>query len=207
MTLPVIRTAIAYYSARGHTEKLASAVAEGACEVKDATADLIALDALTTNSWAIFESAHAMIFGSPTYMGGASSVFKKFAEQTLEAFADRQRWREKVAAGFTHSQAMSGDKLHTLQYFTILAAQHGMVWVNLDLHPGWSSAKGSVTDLNRLGSWLGAMSQSNGDTPLEESPNSGDLATARYLGRRVATVARQLAAGRMALGANKDEMS
>jgi NAD(P)H dehydrogenase (quinone) len=197
--LQVVRAAIAYYSARGHTRKLASAVTEGVGEVKDATADLIPLNALTTDSWVILENAHALIFGSPTYMGGVSSVFKKFAEQTLEAFADNQRWQEKVAAGFTHSQAMSGDKLHTLQYFTILAAQHGMIWVNLDLRPGWCSAKGSVADMNRLGSWLGAMSQSNGDAPLEESPNAGDLATARHLGRRAANVARQLLVGRKTL--------
>jgi NAD(P)H dehydrogenase (quinone) len=60
-------------------------------------------------------------------MGGVSAVFKAFAEQSLRPWLDNLRWRDKVAAGFTHSQAMSGDKLHTLQYFTILAAQHGML--------------------------------------------------------------------------------
>jgi hypothetical protein len=32
---------------------------------------------------------------------------------------------------------MSGEKLNLLQYFSILAVQHGMVWVNLDVHSNW----------------------------------------------------------------------
>jgi hypothetical protein len=40
-------------------------------------------------------------------------------------------------AGFTQSPAMSGEKLNLLQYFSILAVQHGMVWVNLGVHSNW----------------------------------------------------------------------
>jgi len=54
-----------------------------------------------------------------------------------------------LADGFTHSQAMSGDNLYALHYFTILAAQHGMIWVPLDLYPGSCSSAGATTDLNR----------------------------------------------------------
>lgn len=99
---------------------------------------------------------------------------------------------------------MSGDKLHVLQYFTILAAQHGMVWVPLDLYPGWCSRTGAITDLNRLGGWLGAISQSDREASLDEAPNAGDLATARHLGKRVADVARQILAGRHALEASAE---
>ncbi len=137
------------------------------------------------------------MFGCPTYMGGPSAVFKAFAEASLQAWLDNLRWRDKVAAGFTHSQAMSGDKLNTLQYFTILAAQHGMHWVNLDLYPGWCSQDSSIKDHNRLGAWLGVMSQSNREVE-DASLNEGDLRTASYLGRRVATVTWQLARGRVA---------
>lgn len=59
-------------------------------------------------------------------------------------------------------QAMSGDELNTLQYFSLLAAQHGMLWTNVDLLPGWCWEGSSTDDLNRLGGWLGVMSQSNG---------------------------------------------
>jgi NAD(P)H dehydrogenase (quinone) len=196
---PAVRVAIAYHSVRGHVARLAHAVAEGVHQVPEAIADLVALDTLTDTSWALFDRADALVFGCPTFMGGVSAVFKAFAEASLRPWIDNLRWRNKLAGGFTHSQAMSGDKLHALQYFTILAAQHGMIWVPLDLYPGSCSSAGTITDLNRLGAWLGAMSQSDRDAALEVAPNAGDLETARYLGRRVAQVTRQVLTGRRVL--------
>lgn len=196
-----IRVAVVYHSKGGHVAKLAQAVADGARRVCGVEATLWCLDQLPPALWDALDAADAIVFGAPTYMGGASATFKAFADATLPAWLDHLRWRHKVAAGFTHSQAMSGDKLHTLQYFSTLAAQHGMVWVTLDLHPGWCTSAGRITDLNRLGGWLGVMSQSNGDGPLDENPGPGDLETARHLGKRVATVTRQLSLGRRTLGA------
>lgn len=46
-----------------------------------------------------------------------------------------QLWRNKIAAGFTNSGAMHGDKLHSLVTMALFAAQHGMIWVGLDLFP------------------------------------------------------------------------
>jgi len=193
---PTIRVAIAYHSVRGHVARLAGAVADGVVEVPDTVVDLVALDSLTPASWEILDGADALVFGCPTYMGGPSTVFKAFAEESLRVWLDDLRWRHKVATGFTHSQALSGDKLSTLQYFTILAAQHGMVWVALDLYPGTAGTTGL---LNRLGAWLGAMSQSDHDAPIDASPPAGDLETARHLGRRVARVARDIIVGRHVL--------
>jgi NAD(P)H dehydrogenase (quinone) len=101
-----------------------------------------------------------------------------------------------VAAGFTHSQALRGDKLNTLQYFTILAAQHGILWVTLDLYPAIAGATGI---LNRLGAGLGAASPSDHETSLDSAPPVGDLETAQHLGRRVAQVTRDLFVGRHVL--------
>jgi NAD(P)H dehydrogenase (quinone) len=202
---PAVRVAVAYHSVRGHVAKLAHAVAEGVDQVPAATVDLVALDVLTDTSWTLFDRADALIFGCPTFMGGVSAVFKAFAEASLRPWIDNLRWRNKVAGGFTHSQAMSGDKLHTLQYFTILAAQHGMIWVPLDLYAGWCSSAGAITDLNRLGAWLGATSQSDRDAPLEIAPNARDLETARHLGRRVAQVTCQVLTGRRVLGGAVEE--
>lgn len=187
---PPIRVAIAYHSLQGHVAKLARAVADGVGEVPGAITHPVTLDALTAASWETIDRADAIVFGCPTYMGGASAVFKTFAEQSLRPWLDNLRWRHKVAAGFTHSQALSGDKLHTLQYFTILAAQHGMLWVTLDAYAG------GPTDMNRLGAWLGVISQSERDTPVDVAPPASDLATARHLGRRVAQVTRDLLIGR-----------
>jgi multimeric flavodoxin WrbA len=131
-------------------------------------------------------------------MGGPSSVFKAFAEAYLPIWASRG-WSDKIAAGFTHSQAMSADKLNTLQYFSLLAAQHGMLWTNVDLLLGWCREGSSTDDLNRLGGWLGVMSQSNGGSDPELNPRESDLLTAEHLGGRVADVARALRSGRALL--------
>lgn len=194
-----------FHSDGGHVEKLARSAAAGAAQTSGATASLHSLDELTDSLWAVLEAADAVIFGCPTYMGGPSAVFKRFAEASLPIWAQRE-WTAKVAAGFTHSQAMSGDKLNTLEYFSILAAQHGMIWVNLDLLPGWCGEEASIDDLNRLGSWLGVMSQSNGDGPIEANPRAGDLATARHLGALVAATTRALAVGRAHAYADAGEL-
>jgi hypothetical protein len=38
-----------------------------------------------------------------------------------------------------------------------------MIWIGLGLMPGNNSSGGKLDDLNRLGSFLGAMAQSNAD--------------------------------------------
>jgi len=194
-----VKVAVAYYSQRGHVARLAAAVAEGAQRIQDIQVSTWSVVTLTPELWKALDAADALVFGAPTYMGGPAAAFKAFADASLSAWLDDLRWRHKIAAGFTHSQAMSGDKLNTLQYFSILAAQHGMLWVTLDLYPGWCTSSGRITDRNRLGGWLGVMSQSNGDGPTEENPGIGDLETACYLGERVARVASELVAGRRAI--------
>jgi NAD(P)H dehydrogenase (quinone) len=189
------RVTVAFHSDRGHIEKLARSLAAGAAELEGVTASVHPVDELTDGMWDALDASDAIVFGSPTYMGGPSAVFKRFADASLPIWV-RRGWTSKVAAGFTHSQAMSGDKLNTLQYFNILAAQHGMVWVNLDLLPGWCRQDASIDDLNRLGSWLGAMSQSDGDGPLAVNPRPSDLQTAHHLGRQVAGVTLALVLGR-----------
>jgi NAD(P)H dehydrogenase (quinone) len=64
------------------------------------------------------------------------------------------KWRDKIAGRFTNAASQSGDKLNTLTDFVVFAMQHGMIWVSLDVLPGNNSSKGSVEDINRLGSFL-----------------------------------------------------
>jgi len=71
---------------------------------------------------------------------------------------------------------------------SILAAQMGMIWVGGGDPPGNNWSGGSVDDVNRLGSWLGAMGQSNGDQTAEEAPIKGDRLTAERLGQRVGSI-------------------
>lgn len=177
-----------------------------------------------TQAWASDSSEtlalYAIIFGSPTYFGSLSAEMKRSLEGTVDRWVDGPRWRDKLAAGFTNSKTMSGDKLNTLFDLAAFAAQHGMIWVGLDLYPGWHTADpagsnvrtlpagapqmaaGGPTgahDLNRLGSWFGAMSQANSDESPNQTPPSSDLATGEHLGRRVAELATVMARGRKAV--------
>ena len=178
--------AIVYHSGFGHTKVQAEAVAAGASSVAAVQVHLIATDEAEANT-AILNAADAIVFGSPTYMGSASAKFKEFMEWSSKIWYGRG-WKDKLAAGFTVSASQSGDKLAVLQQLSGFAAQHGMVWVGLDLLPGNNSSKGSVDDLNRLGSFLGAMAQSNADQG-PEGVTEADRKTAEHLGRRVAEAA------------------
>lgn len=175
---------IVYDSGYGHTAKQAQAVAEGVHQVPGAEAKLIAV-ADGPIPWETLEASDAIIFGSPTYNGLVSARLKQFMEDSTKLVWMTQKWRNKIAAGFTNSGAMHGDKLNSLISMTLFAAQHGMIWVGLDLFPGRSSG-----EPNRIGGWLGAMAQSNDESP-EFSPNDSDLKTAAYLGQRVAQTARR----------------
>jgi len=192
--------AIVYHSGYGHTARQAQAVHVGAASVDGITAHLVSIEgpeSTSTPPWALLEQCDAIIFGTPTYMGGPSASFKGFQDATSRSvFAAGMKWKDKLAAGFTNSAARSGDKLASLQQIAIFAAQHGMHWINLGLPPANNSSKGSEQDLNRLGFFLGAAAQSNADEGADLAPPIADLLTAEHLGRRVATVALQFAAGR-----------
>lgn len=194
--MPDITIAIVYHSGYGHTAKQAEAVARGAESVAGATAELVAVDGANT-PWHLLEGCDAIIFGSPTYMGGPSAGFKAFQDATSSTvFAAGNKWKDKIAAGFTNSASRSGDKLATLIQFSIFAAQLGMHWVNLGLPPANNSTTGSETDLNRLGFFLGAGAQSNADEGPDVAPPEADLLTAEHLGRRVAETTLQFVRGR-----------
>jgi NAD(P)H dehydrogenase (quinone) len=182
----------------GHTASLAAAVRAGAGRVPGTEVSHVDVDRITTRQWHGLDAADAIIFGSPTYMGTASAAFHAFAEASGKRWLTR-RWQDKLAAGFTNSGSMAGDKSSTLGYFSTLAAQHGMIWVSLGLAAGWNSSSGSEFDLNRLGFYQGAAAQSNVDDKTRVMHKS-DLATAEHLGRRVAELARVVVAGRRALG-------
>ncbi len=181
--------AIVYHSGYGHTQRQAQAVAEGA----GATAHLVAIDAegnLPEGAWEQLNGADAIIFGSPTYMGGASWQFKKFADASSKAWFS-QAWKNKVFAGFTNSASTTGDKASTMSYFTTLAMQHGGLWVGTGMLPSNSKAA-TRNDVNWIGASAGAMATTPSDASVSEML-PGDLETSRQFGARVAEVARKLA--------------
>ena len=184
-----IQVAIAYHSGYGHTEVLANAVAAGV-EKAGGVAQLVSVADLEKVDWSALDKADAIVFGSPTYMGSVSGQFKAFMDASAKIWF-AQGWSSKLAAGFTNSASYSGDKLNTLVQMTIFAAQHGMNWVSLGLPPGNNSSEGSPEDLNRLGSFLGAMAQSDADLGPDVTPPTADRLTAEALGERVAKAAQR----------------
>ncbi len=192
------KVAVVYHSGYGHTAEVAKAVARGAAGIAGIDAQLISVADIAKH-WQDLDAADAIIFGAPTYMGGVSAPFKGFMDASSKVWMT-QGWKDKIAAGFTHSGSQGGDKFNTVTQLFTLAMQHGMIWTGLGLLPGNNSSKGGVNDLNRLGSSTGSLTQSNVDQGAEAIPAS-DIKTAEHLGRRVALITLQFAGERVAVPA------
>ncbi|PTQ87931.1 flavodoxin family protein [Agitococcus lubricus] len=189
------KIAIAYHSGYGHTKKQAEAVAAGA-QAAGAEVSLISVADISDADWATLEAADAIIFGAPTYMGSVSGVFKVFADASSKPWF-QQKWKNKIAAGFTNSASMNGDKYATVQYLWTLAMQHGMIWVGTGLLPANSKAA-TRNDINYLAGFGGAFAQSPSDASPDEGPLAGDLETAKLFAARVVEVTEQFIKGRTA---------
>ena len=174
---------ILYHSGYGHTANQAAAVHAGSSSVPGITSHLISVADIEQH-WDKLNTADAIIFGAPTYMGSLSAEFKKFMEASSRLWMT-QAWKNKLAAGFTNSASLNGDKFNSITQLVVFAGQHGMLWVPLGLLPAnTSSAKRD--DLNRMGGFLGAYAQSDSDASAASAPPAGDLATATHLGQHVA---------------------
>lgn len=189
--------AIVYFSGSGHTQLMAEAVQRGAASNGQVQSELLPIDGRDIQGGrfenkALLEKlnrADAIIFGTPTYMGGVAAQFKAFADATGGIWFS-QGWKDKLAAGFTHSGSPSGDKLSTLQYLSLFAAQHGMLWVGNGEFP--SHYLGKSDGVNRLGATLGVMGFTSQPPGTAPEVHDGDLLTAEALGRRVASYVQKL---------------
>jgi multimeric flavodoxin WrbA len=185
----MVKVAIVYHSRYGHTEKQAQSVEKGVASVEGVEAKLFKATELTSDPTQL-NDYDAIIFGSATYMGSASSELKAFMEASSRLWA-KQEWKDKIAAGFTNSLSLSGDKLNTLMQISIFAMQHGMIWVGVgDLNQSPDGQSGKPDAINRTGTFLGAIAQSDNASP-EVTPPSGDLKTAELLGKRVAEITKK----------------
>lgn len=198
--------AIVYFSGSGHTHLTAEAIAEGVRKTGNHVELLrIKGEQIINGRWQddeIMEKldrADAIVFGSPTYMGGVAAQFKAFLDASSSAWFSR-KWKDKIAAGFTHSGSLSGDKQGTLIYLSIYAAQQGMVWVGAGDLP--SQYLGKTDGVNRLGSFLGIMGQTiMSMTGGEAILDSGDRLTAEYFGQRIAEATKRWNLAQVAIAA------
>lgn len=184
----MVHVVVIFHSGYGHTKRMAQSVLGGVSQVEGVNAHFIEIDKdgnIPENAFEILKAADGIIFGSPTYMGGPSWQFKKFADASSKPWG-AQEWKDKIAAGFTNSASINGDKHSTLHYFITLAMQHSMIWVGTGMMAANSKAA-TRNDINYMGSFAGAMAQSPSDASVDEMP-PGDLETAKQFGARIASI-------------------
>jgi len=183
------KVAIIYFSETDTTHKLAMAVGEGCASIANTCvvqyrivgSDIAEGRFRNLGALELVDDANAVLFGSPTYMGGPAAQFKAFADATSERW-ESQQWSGKLAAGFTAGSSPNGDQLATVQYFSILAAQQGMLWAGLDI-----ADEHEERGLDPLGCQLGLTAH----CPTSDVHNDY-VRTAHYLGARVATLCHRL---------------
>lgn len=185
----MVKISVVYHSGFGHTEVQAKAVYEGALSSNKVEAKLVTVEEAIADIRQ-FDDSDAIIFGSPTYMGSVSAKFKEFMDASSPIWL-KQGWKDKIAAGFTNSYSLSGDKLNTLMQIGIYAMQHSMIWVGLGHDNTCKNGnQGDPKEINRMGSYFGAMAQSD-NQPSDVTPPEGDLKTAQILGKRVADLTKK----------------
>lgn len=188
------KVAIVYFSGYGHTARQAEAVGQGVTSVAGTQLAMLRIDAegnLPDGAFDTLAAVDAIIYGSPTYMGGPAWQFKKFADASSKPWFV-QAWKDKVAAGFTTSASVNGDKAGTINALFTLAQQHGQVWVGTGVMPSNKTSHGPA-DVNWTAGFAGALAIAPSDASPEDAPRSGDLETARLLGQRVAEFVGKLA--------------
>jgi len=186
------KIAIVYYSGYGHTAKQAEAVQHGATSA-GGEVTMLQIDQdgnLPDHAFATLLGQDAIIYGSPTYMGGPAWQFKKFADTSSKLWFT-QALKNKVAGAFTNSATVNGDKDSTIHYMFTLSQQHGQIWVGLGLMPSNTKENGP-DDVNWTGGFAGAMAISPANASTEEAPRKGDLKTAELLGARIVEIAAKL---------------
>lgn len=194
---------VLYYSAYGHIETMAKAVAEGAREAgADVTVkrvpELVPEEVAKASHFKMDQDApiakpeeladyDAVIFGAGTRFGTVASQMRNFIDQTGALWA-KGALIGKVGSVFTSSATQHGGQESTLLGFIPTLMHHGMVVVGLPY-----AYQGQMTmDEIVGGSPYGASTITAGDGSRQPSEN--ELAAARFQGAHVAKVAAKLTA-------------
>ena len=194
---------VLYYSAYGHIEKMAEAVAEGAHEA-GATVDIKRVPELVPEEVAkkayykldqkapvatIDDLANydAIVVGTGTRFGRMSSQMANFLDQAGGLWA-KGALHGKVGGAFTSSASQHGGNETTL--FTIITnlLHFGMVVVGMDYGHAGQMTLDEITG----GSPYGATTITGGNGARQ--PTENELMGARYQGRKIAETAKKLAA-------------
>ena len=198
---------IVYYSMYGHVLQLARAVEEGAKsvagvevvlrrvaefdEVIQKTADNQHLVNVREQQANIpvctlddLRQADAVIFGSPTRYGNMAAQMKQFIDSTAGLWL-KGEMEGKPAGVFTSTASTHGGQETTLLTMMVPLLHLGMIIVGVPY-----SVEGMIHTEARGGTPYGATTIAGASGELH--PLKEDLAIARVLGQRVATITKKL---------------
>lgn len=201
------RILVLYHSSWGHVETMAEEVAAGAREVAGAEVTIKRVPELMTEEQ--MQAAYmkveqdapvatvdelpeydAVIFGTGTRFGNMAAQMRNFLDQTGSHWANGSLIG-KIGSVFVSTGTGGGNET-TATTFHMTLMHHGMIVVGLPY------AAEELTDLSHMrgGSPYGAGTIAGTDGSRQPSEN--ERAQARFQGRHVATLARQLLLGRTA---------
>jgi len=200
------RVLVLYYSAYGHIEAMAQAVAAGAREVADTEVtikrvpELVPEDVARKSGMKLDQAApiakpseladyDAVIFGTPTRFGNMAAQMRNFMDQTGGLWM-KGALIGKVGSVFASSNTQHGGQESTILSFHTTLLHQGMVIVGVP----YSCTEQMRSDEITGGSPYGASTIAGADG--KRMPSENELAIARFQGRHVAQIAQQLARGR-----------
>jgi NAD(P)H dehydrogenase (quinone) len=192
---------VLYYSAYGHIEQMAYAVAEGAksagaeVDVKRVP-ELVPAEVAKSSGFKLDQKApiasvddlpkyDAVIFGSGTRFGNVTAQLRNFMDQTGGLWM-KGSLVGKVGSVFSSSATQHGGQESTILTFIPTLLHQGMIVVGLP----YSFAGQSGVDEMKGGSPYGASTITNSDGSRQ--PSAVELEGARYQGRHVAEIAAKL---------------
>jgi len=188
-----------YYSAYGHVEKMAEAVAEGALAVTDTQVTIKRVPELVSEQIAkksgmklnqpapiatVAELANydGIIFGTPTRFGNMCAQMRNFLDRTGGLWV-KGALVGKVGSVFTSTGTQHGGQETTITSFHSTLLHQGMILVGLPYaFPG-------LTKMDQItgGSPYGASTLAGADGSRQ--PTANELDGARYQGKHVAQIA------------------
>jgi NAD(P)H dehydrogenase (quinone) len=195
------RVLVLYYSAYGHIETMANAVAEGARE-GGASVDikrvpeLVPEDVARKSYFKVDQKApiakiedlanyDAVVVGAGTRFGRLASQMANFLDQAGGLWM-RGALHGKVGGAFTSSATQHGGQETTLFSIITNLLHFGMVIVGLDYGHAGQMTLSEITG----GSPYGATTIAGGDGSRQ--PTENELQGARYQGRKIAETANKL---------------
>src|SRR3954470_107404 len=194
---------VLYYSAYGHIETMAKAVAEGAREAGASVdirrvPELVPAEVAKASHYKLDQEApvatidelanyDAIVVGTGTRFGRMSSQMANFLDQAGGLWM-KGALHGKVGGAFTSTATQHGGQETTLFSIITNLLHFGLTIVGLDY--GFQGQGGG--DEVKGGSPYGATTIANSDGSRQ--PSASELDGARYQGRRIAETAAKLAA-------------